>query len=159
MTNVINTEDFKALRESKERENAPQIRGVHPERQKAIVDQINHRRVQSSQKNEPSVSGLNEMIQDFRRYWKRGYGSKCGIESTVKRFDSESCIVRCRIVSPEGKTLSEAHAAWDKDLIYSADFINASAEEVELFQSTANRDRLEICENIACSRALRMLGI
>jgi hypothetical protein len=150
-------EKFRA-KKAKEAEDQPQVSGIHPERAANIADQINHGRVQTSETNafKRSQSGLNEQIAYFRKSRKfKGYG----IRTKVKRFDAETAVVQARITDKDGHVVSEAHASWDADLIYSAVFASCSKEEVESYRSLSNRDRLELCQNIAISRALRFLNI
>ena len=121
-----------------------------------LADKINHTRVQSIKENQSTQSGLNEMIKRFRTSRKyRGYG----LSTKIHRFDEGTCIVSCRITNAEGRLVSKGHASWDRDLMYSALFSNSSEEEISMYTAAANRDRMEMCENIAISRALRMLGI
>jgi muconolactone delta-isomerase len=159
-TTITTIEDFKAKKEEESQrlqvENAPKISGIHPERAKMLADQMNHNRIQSAERSQPTQSGLNELLMKFRRAKRfKNYS----ILNKVHRFDAESCIVSCSISNAEGKTLVKAHAAWDRDLIWSTQFMNCDEEEVMAYQAAANRDRLEITENLAIARALRMLGL
>lgn len=160
MSKVISTEEFKAKKEEEQlqqaKENAPMITGVHPERSKMLADQINHNRIQSSEVNRPSQSGLNELIQRFRRARKfKGFG----LLTKVHRFDNDTCIVSCSVKDTAGNVIAKTHASWDKDLIWNAQFVNVDDDELVHYQATCNRDRLELTENIAICRALRMLGL
>jgi len=148
----------KAAEIAAEESEQPQVSGIHPERAASIADQINHGRVQTRETNafKRSQSGLNEQIAYFRKSRKfKGYG----IRTKVKRFDAETAVVQAQIKDDRGNIVSEAHAAWDADLIYSAVFASCTKEEVSSYRELSNRDRLELCQNIAISRALRFLNI